>query len=183
MTDRKNKTSIEKTWRLFYQFGRKESDEQDGELYRSAEKLIKQHFPEEWDKCHEWSPDIQIGGSMYSIFTYKALSLPEKVTDGFRQEHLLLHNFYIIEQFRIPLREQATLKNILTVAYRIGQLSKWLKVRQYPEGLVHTYKKLYAHRMVNYIDKNIIIPDQLPKIVKQAPNINLNEDSDSEDEL
>lgn len=181
MTERKVKTSIEKAWRLFYQFGRKESDEQQGELYNNAEKLIMQYFPDEWEKCHEWCSDIQVGGSMYSIFTYKALSLPEKVIDGFRQEHLLLHNFYIIEQFRIPLRNEPTLKNILTVAYRIGQLSKWLKVRQYPEGLVHTYKKLYAHRMINFINRDISIPEQLPKIICQAPNITLNEDEDSDD--
>lgn len=163
------KTAIEKLWSLFYQLGRKECDEIDGELYHHAKNLIAHHFPDELQKVHKWSEDVQVGGSLYSVFTYKALSLPEKVIDGFRKEHILLHNFYFIEQFRIPLRCEPTLENIITVAYRIGQLSKWLKVRQFPEGLVHTYKNLNAHLMTNFVDENsITIPDELPKIAKPA---------------
>jgi hypothetical protein len=99
-----------------------------------------------------WSPDFAHGGSMYMCFTSKILPLPESIVNGFGHQQRIDKNHFMMQVFRIPLREECNLGNLLRIACYTGILLSCMKADDFPEGVVRTFKALNMHSLDCYID-------------------------------
>jgi hypothetical protein len=99
-----------------------------------------------------WSPDFAQGGAMYLCFTGKLLTLPESIINGFGQRQLLDKNHFMMQVFRIPLKEECSLGNLLRIACYTGILGACMKADDFPEGIVRTFKALNMHSLDCYVD-------------------------------
>jgi len=100
-----------------------------------------------------WHKDLHQGEIMYCTFTKKVLPLPEKIISGYGVEELIHKNHFMIQIFRIPYEEPATLFNLLRIAVYTGLLMQTLRVNDFPDGIVKAYKDLKMHNLINYISR------------------------------
>jgi hypothetical protein len=99
-----------------------------------------------------WSPDFAHGGAMYMSFTGKILPLPESIINGFGQQQLIDKNHFMMQVFRIPLKEECNLANLLRIACYTGILGACMKADDFPEGIVRTFKALNMHALDCYVE-------------------------------
>lgn|SRR3989338_5085539 len=120
-----------------------------------------------------WNSDVLPDGVLYSIFTETIMDLPEKVINGKGETEILTENHYLIEQFRIPLKNKPTFINVLKIAWTAGLLHPHLKIKDYPEGIVKNYRDLHVHHLINYLSDdeikqaNTLITDTVINSVKK----------------
>ena len=105
-------------------------------------------------KFPNWHEDLMEDGIMYHTFTKKVLQLPEKIISGFGNEEIIDKNHFMIQVFKIPLREDATLGNLVKIAVYTGFLSVNLKGNDFPDGIVKAYRDLKMHNLINYISRD-----------------------------
>lgn len=98
-----------------------------------------------------WYREVLPGGVIHSAFTEKVLDLPEKYINGRGDEELIENNHYLIEVFRIPIKDKPTLKNLMRVAFNYGLLSAKIRQKDFPDGIVRTLKHLKAYQICNFI--------------------------------
>jgi hypothetical protein len=99
-----------------------------------------------------WSPDFSHGGSMYMCFTSKILPLPESIINGFGHHQHIDKNHFMMQVFRIPLKEECTLRNLLRIGCYTGILMACMKADDFPEGIVRTFKSLNMYSLDCYVD-------------------------------
>jgi hypothetical protein len=99
-----------------------------------------------------WSSDFANGGSMYTSFTCKILLLPESIINGFGHQKIIDKNHFMMQIFRIPLKESCTLGNLLRIACYTGILSACMKSDDFPEGIVRTFKALNMYSVDCYVN-------------------------------
>lgn len=128
-------------------FHRKYPDDDEYQLWRSLETFFTNHCL----STSHWNGEILPGGVIHQTFTDKVLSLPEKYIDGYRETDIIPSNHYMIEIFRTPLENEPTLKNIMNIAYNVGLALSHIRQRDFPEGLVKTFKSLKAYNLVSFI--------------------------------
>ncbi len=101
----------------------------------------------------KWKRDVLAGGILYLNFSEKVLNLPEKTISGNGDIKLINRNHYMIQIFRIPLKYEPTLLNIILIAFFSGQLYARLVQSEFPEGLVKTFKNLRVQSLLNFIEE------------------------------
>ncbi len=99
-----------------------------------------------------WSPDFAHGGAMYTSFTCKIFPLPESIINGFGHRQIIDKNHFMMQIFRIPLKEDCTLGNLLRIACYTGILSACMKADDFPEGIVRTFKALNMYALDCYVN-------------------------------
>ena len=114
---------------------------------------------------NHWCKGFQTEEDMYCTFTRKVLPLPEKVISGFGDMEYIDKHHFIIEVFRTPLKEEATLFNLLKISFYCGLLLSNLKVNDLPEGIVKAYRDLKMHNLINFVSRKNYNEalEQLPK--------------------
>jgi len=122
----------------------------------------------------DWHPDVKNGGLYYHTFTKKVLALPERVISGSGDEQILDQNHFIIQIFRIPLKESPTLLNLLKIAVYTGILTQTMKAQDYPEGIVKAFNSLKMHQFINYVSReeyNTLlsrVPKDIGEVIKSS---------------
>jgi hypothetical protein len=119
----------------------------------------------------EWNVELQPSGDLYATFTKKILELPEKIISGYGVEEIIDKHHFMMQIFRIPLQSPPTLYNLLLIAMYSGFLILTLRVNDFPDGIVATYKQMQMQSMINYIDLaeyNKIMQQMPDNIVKQV---------------
>lgn len=114
-------------------------------------------------KFSRWNPELQPPlGTLYMMFTEKVMKLPEKFITGAGDEIIDHKNHCMIEIFRLPMRAEPTVANVLKIAFCNGRLMAHLRASDFPEGLIKAYKDFQMDRMINYVDPAEYIGIELP---------------------
>ena len=122
------------------------------------------------EKVHRWNQELMPPtGTLYIMFTEKIMKLPEKFITGAGDEIIDHTNQCLIDIFRIPLRSEPTIVNILRVAFCNGRLNARLRASDFPDGLIKAYKDFQMHQLINYADPSEYEGRELPE--KLLPNL------------
>jgi hypothetical protein len=97
--------------------------------------------------------------------TDKIMNLPESFKNGYGIEKMIEINHFLIQQVRIPLKEQVTVRKVIQIALNIGQ---W-KGSPNPNIEIHDSEKL--DKIERYLTKKDI--DELSKIISNDIFVNV----------
>lgn len=100
-------------------------------VLKQARKLRKAH-PTTFDGKGFWQPIKTIleqfdkhsakrWKNLSKLKREKIMQLPEYTIDGYENKVINLKNHFIIQQVRIPMKEEPTIKKIIQIALNIGQ--------------------------------------------------------------
>ena len=119
-----------------------------------------------------WNKNLQVGGSLYKEFTVKALHLVEKSIDGYGNESYFERNHYIIQIFKIPLREKCTLFNLMKVACYCALFLFHARSKDYPPRILANFKEQQINSMemlvMNYDEDCLLQEDDVRELVSSA---------------
>ena len=106
-------------------------------FWRSIKDTLKEYD----SQTTNWSNKVLRLKSKEKTFYNKVWNLDEKIE----------HNHFLIQQLRIPKKNEATPRKILQIALNSGQLKKYLNTDNFELDLIHTYKKLKLDKIETYI--------------------------------
>jgi hypothetical protein len=96
----------------------------------------------------------------------KIMSITEYIRNGRGEETLIVQNHFIIQQVRIPLKEEPSIKNIIQIALNIGQwkgnpdkkIYNLLNYKKSGLDKINKYLNNYnINKLSSYIDNNTVI--------------------------
>ena len=101
------------------------------------------------------------------------LKLPEECVNGTGEKVTIEHNHFIIQCYRIPIKNKPNFRKIMQIALNSGQLRVHLSQKYFNKAILNTYKDKNMNLLSSYIlKKDYKIFDTIPdKFIKNIENI------------
>jgi hypothetical protein len=99
----------------------------------------------------EWHKGFQYNGTLYNTFTKRILAEPEIFINGHGEHIVIEKSHYMCEIFRIPLKCDCTLENIVKIACYTGLLLSSLRQDDFPKGFVKAFRNMGMNSLCSYI--------------------------------
>lgn len=106
----------------------------------------------------EWS----FNKNLSDKYLETVLNEPEKIINGKNETKIVEHNHYLIQIFRIPLKEKLNLRKLCQIALNLGQLYAFIKTNKEKNILINDklldeIKKEDLTNILNYIDSKTLL--------------------------
>ena len=114
-----------------------------------------------------WHKDILEGGIYQEMFRDKILDLPVAVINGRDEKKVLPSCHYMNKIIKLATEdgnEKPTLMLVMELAFYLGLLYGKFTQKEFPQGLVKSFKDLKMNQLSNYLTRSYDVNENIPGV-------------------